>query len=74
MNGKGDRNRIDDKKRFDLNYDKIFKDRCVSCNEPTPYNKHDHVDFRIGYIEGSGQLCLDCYDELYVKPDSNPDN
>ena len=74
MNGKGDRNRIDDKKRFDLNYDKIFKDKCVSCGEPTLYDKHDHVDFRIGYIEGSGQLCLDCYDELYIKPDSNPDN
>ena len=71
MNGKGDRNRIDDKKRFDLNYDKIFKDKCVSCGELTLYNKHDHVDFRIGYIEGCGQLCLECYDNIYVKKNKN---
>ena len=47
------------------------KDKCVSCNQDTLYNKHDHVDFRMGYIEGAGQLCLNCYDEIYVKKDKN---
>ena len=37
-----------------------------SCDKETIYNRTDHIDFRIGYIEGAGQLCLDCYDEIYV--------
>jgi|TARA_R110001592_G_scaffold37644_6_gene125390 hypothetical protein len=29
----------------------------------------EHIDFRIGYIETAGQLCLDCFDEIYnLKP------
>ena len=44
-----------------------MKEKCVVCKEETKYNKEDHIDFRIGYIEGSGQLCLNCYNEIYVK-------
>ena len=43
-----------------------MKDNCVSCNEETIYNRTDHIHFRVGYIEGAGQLCLDCYDEIYI--------
>ena len=46
-------------------------DKCVSCDEVTEYLKHDHVDYRIAYIEGAGQLCLNCYDEIYVKKKNN---
>jgi hypothetical protein len=42
-----------------------MKDKCVSCGVETLYDKTDHVDFRLGYVEGAGQLCLDCYDEIY---------
>ena len=42
-----------------------MKDKCVSCGCETPYEKTDHVDFRLGYIEGAGQLCLDCYEMIY---------
>ena len=45
-----------------------MKDKCVSCGCKTSYDKTDHVDFRLGYIEGSGQLCLDCYEKIYMKP------
>ena len=46
--------------------DKIkMKDKCVSCKNETLYNKTDHVDFRLGYVEGAGQLCLDCYGIVY---------
>ena len=44
-----------------------MKDKCVSCDVETKYSEHDHIDFRIGYIEGAGQLCLDCYDDIYIK-------
>ena len=43
-----------------------MKELCVTCKKETKYYRDDHVDYRIGYIEGSGQLCLDCYDEIYV--------
>ena len=46
-----------------------MKDKCVSCGVETSYDKTDHVDFRLGYVEGAGQLCLDCYSEIYdLKP------
>ena len=44
-----------------------MKDNCVTCDKETPYSIDDHIDMRIGYIEGAGQLCFDCYDEIYVK-------
>ncbi len=45
-----------------------MKELCVSCKKETTYDREDHIDYRIGYIEGSGQLCLDCYNEIYIKP------
>jgi hypothetical protein len=45
-----------------------MKDKCVSCGSETPYDKTDHIDFRLGYVEGAGQLCLDCYEKIYMKP------
>ena len=71
--GKGSDSRVENKQQYDDNYDKIFnkKDKCISCNQDTLYGEHDHVDFRMGYIEGAGQLCLNCYDEIYVKKNKN---
>ena len=37
-------------------------DCCVVCGEETPYRRTMHVDMRIGYVEGAGQLCRTCYD------------
>lgn len=51
-----------------------MKDKCVTCNEETKYDREDHIDYRIGYIEGSGQLCFDCYDKLYIKPNKEVKN
>ena len=42
-----------------------MKDNCVSCKKETLYNKTDHIDFRLGYVDGAGQLCLDCYGKIY---------
>jgi len=42
-----------------------MKDKCVSCGVETLYDKTDHVDFRLGYVEGAGQVCLDCYGKIY---------
>jgi len=43
-------------------------DKCVVCGVDTQYRVDEHIDFRMGYIEGCGQLCLDCWDKIYYKP------
>ena len=35
-------------------------DVCVSCGDQTIYKKIDNIVYRNGYIEGAGQLCVDC--------------
>ena len=43
-----------------------MKDKCVCCHAKTLFDKDDHIDTRIGYIEGAGQLCLDCFGKIYL--------
>jgi hypothetical protein len=38
-------------------------EKCVLCGKETAYLRSTHVDMRIGYIDGSGQLCMDCYNK-----------
>ena len=52
-------------KRYAVSVHKIntmAKDKCVLCGVETPYEFETHIDMRIGYIEGAGQLCKACYD------------
>ena len=41
-----------------------MKDKCVNCKRETLYTKEDHTDYRIGYFDGVGQLCLDCWEVI----------
>ncbi len=41
--------------------DNTEKDKCVKCGEITMYEKNVHIDRRMGYIEGAGQLCNECF-------------
>ena len=41
----------------------MVKDICVLCGVETPYNFETHIDYRYGYVEGTGQLCKSCYDD-----------
>jgi hypothetical protein len=49
-------------------------DHCVLCGVETAYKRSTHIDIRIGYIEGAGQLCSKCYhfDTISVTKDENP--
>lgn len=40
------------------------KDRCVICYAETPYTKDTPIEEREFYIEGCGQLCENCYQEI----------
>ena len=42
-----------------------MKDKCVNCKRESLYSKDAHIEFRLGYIQGAGQLCLDCYGVIY---------
>lgn len=35
-------------------------ERCISCGNDTPYDVSTHIDLRENYIEGAGQLCVNC--------------
>jgi hypothetical protein len=39
----------------------MAKDNCILCGKETAYDFETHIDMRIGYIEGAGQLCIDCF-------------
>jgi hypothetical protein len=49
-------------------------DHCVLCGVETAYKRSTHIDMRIGYVEGAGQLCSKCYhfDTVSVTKDENP--
>lgn len=38
---------------------------CVVCHKPTIYTRYTHIDNRLYYEYGIGQLCRDCYNEIY---------
>ena len=50
-----------------LVYEEQFgnKDKCSLCNDDSPYDRTKPINERVGYIEGSGQMCLDCYEKVY---------
>lgn len=45
--------------------EEIEYDKCVLCEEVTREPKDRHIDFRNFYVEGSGQLCRNCWVEIY---------
>ena len=40
-----------------------MKETCILCGVETAYDESTHIDMRVGYIEGAGQLCSKCYKE-----------
>ena len=49
------RSPFEDMQEFDL---------CVKCGEKTMYKKNVHIDRRMGYVKGAGQLCTSCDKEV----------
>lgn len=44
------------------------KEKCVmNCGRETPYTKDTPIEKRFCYVEGVGQLCGLCYNEIYVE-------
>ncbi len=53
--------------QLEINFPKVdgqgqsIYETCIQCGKETTTLKSAHVDFRIGYVEGAGQLCWECY-------------
>jgi len=47
-----------------------MKERCIRCGKETEYDVSTPVTVRRWYVEGSGQLCEQCYFILYPVPGS----
>lgn len=45
-------------------------EKCVICGKDTGISEDMPVAYRKRYIKGSGQLCRDCYYDLYLKSES----
>jgi hypothetical protein len=45
----------------------MAKDKCIVCSIETAYDETTHIDMRIGYVEGAGQLCKSCYNATYSR-------
>lgn len=44
-----------------------LRDHCVVCHKPTLTPVSLNINMRIHYVEGVGQLCEDCWKQLYFQ-------
>lgn len=42
-----------------------MKEKCIRCGRETEYEVFTPVTVRTFFIEGSGQLCEECFSQLY---------
>ena len=50
----------------------MAKDLCIMCGKETAYDFETHIDYRVGYIEGAGQLCYQCYNKGHNESSFEP--
>jgi|TARA_B110000914_G_scaffold226249_1_gene250037 hypothetical protein len=43
------------------------KDTCISCEVETKYAFDTSIEYRTHYVEGAGQLCEKCYNDITGK-------
>ena len=46
---------------------------CIKCGTVTNVRKDSLVEFRPNYVEGAGQLCVDCHKKLHWNTNVEPD-
>ena len=42
----------------------MANDTCISCGAETPYHHDVNIEYRSHYVEGAGQMCKGCWDDL----------
>ena len=43
-------------------------ENCIRCGRSTPYDQSTPIHLRRYYVVGSGQLCEQCFSQLYSSP------
>jgi len=43
----------------------MANDKCITCGKETPYHLDVNIEYRSHYIEGTGQLCKECWDGTF---------
>jgi len=51
--------------------EEIKMDKCVLCDDETPYTENTHIKYRNYYVEGAGQLCSECFHKVYGSSNKN---
>lgn len=51
----------------------IKKETCVLCGKVTDVDKSTPIELRDNYVEAAGQLCHDCWKEIYKMKDHEED-
>lgn len=51
----------------------MAKEKCVNCGKDTPYDKTTNINLRQFYVEAVGQLCRDCFIDIY-QPEYDEDD
>lgn len=49
------------------------KERCVRCGKQTPYDINTPITTRLFFIEGAGQLCEACWNQLWPTKEEKDD-
>ena len=49
----------------------VQTEKCVVCGKDTGVPVDTHIDMRKTYDEGSGDLCADCFIDVYKKINNN---
>lgn len=52
---------------YELIVESWKKEKCVMCGNPTAYTKKIPTIHRAGYMEGAGQLCMNCNERIYPR-------
>ena len=39
----------------------MSREKCITCEEDTPYHFSTDIEYRSYYVEGAGQLCKQCF-------------
>jgi len=58
---------------MDKNTEVVQTEKCVVCGRETGIPINTHIDNRLDYVEGSGQLCSICFIEVYKKVQKKDD-
>lgn len=43
------------------------KEKCVLCDKETEYYRNTPIDKRKHYVEGAGQVCEECANEMGIE-------